>query len=139
VHWVYDTYSLAKSGTALSTGGRSWYFITADYAFGHALEANAASSSRHWEERFVGAVRTFLPDRRDFSSFLLQAQKFEGTNHRHRKCRPRIHRRAQAGAEFGLRKATKNGRSVMQVTEIHTLGWMPPAAPVRRGVLLGSE
>ena len=74
-HWVYDTYSLAKAtGTALTkAGGDSWYFITADYAFGHALERDAAAIVQKTGGKVLGAARAPL-NNPDFSSFLLQAQ-----------------------------------------------------------------
>ena len=74
-HWVYDTYSLAKAtGTALTkAGGDSWYFITADYAFGHSLERDAAAIVQKMGGKVLGAARAPL-NTPDFSSFLLQAQ-----------------------------------------------------------------
>lgn len=75
VHYVYDTYSLAN-GTAravVDEGGKSWYFITADYAFGHSLEAQASQVVKTMGGTVVGGVRHPL-SASDFASFLLQAQ-----------------------------------------------------------------
>lgn len=74
-HWVYDTYALAKAtGSALAKqGGDSWFFITADYAFGHSLEKDAAEVVRSLGGKVTGAARAPL-NNADFSSFLLQAQ-----------------------------------------------------------------
>jgi branched-chain amino acid transport system substrate-binding protein len=124
VHWVYDTYSLAKGAASavVRQGGKSWYFITADYAFGHALEANAAYFVKALGGTVLGAVR-HPTGSADFSSFLLQAQN----------SRAQIIGVANAGAdtigvlkqgtEFGI---TQGGQKMvgllMQVTEIHTLG-----------------
>lgn len=74
-HWVYDTYALAKAtGAALTkAGGDSWYFITADYAFGHSLERDAAGIVQKSGGKVLGAARAPL-NNADFSSFLLQAQ-----------------------------------------------------------------
>jgi branched-chain amino acid transport system substrate-binding protein len=74
-HWVYDTYSLAKAtGTALTkAGGDSWFFITSDYAFGHALERDAATIVKTMGGKVLGAARAPL-NTPDFSFFLLQAQ-----------------------------------------------------------------
>ena len=75
VHWTYDTYALAK-GTATSivkAGGRSWFFLTADYAFGHKLESDATDFIKAAGGTVVGSVNTPFPSS-DFSSFLLQAQ-----------------------------------------------------------------
>ena len=75
VHWTYDTYALAKSTATsiLKEGGKSWYFLTADYAFGHALQADATKFVKAAGGTVVGSVDTPFPSS-DFSSFLLQAQ-----------------------------------------------------------------
>jgi branched-chain amino acid transport system substrate-binding protein len=75
VHWSFDTYGLAATiGQALvKQGGDSWFFITADYAFGHALEKDTAAFVTAAGGKVVGAVRHPL-NTADFSSFLLQAQ-----------------------------------------------------------------
>ena len=74
-HWVYDTYSLAHvTGSAMvKAGGDSWYFLTADYAFGHALERDVSEVVKSSGGKVLGAVRHPLSTQ-DFSSFLLQAQ-----------------------------------------------------------------
>jgi branched-chain amino acid transport system substrate-binding protein len=75
VHWTYDTWSLAHGtgGAIVKQGGRSWFFITADYAFGHALERDTAAVVKAAGGRVIGAVRHPL-NTLDFSSYLLQAQ-----------------------------------------------------------------
>jgi branched-chain amino acid transport system substrate-binding protein len=75
VHWTYDTWALANgTGKAVATtGGDSWFFITADYAFGHALERDTAAVVEANKGKVVGRVRHPLATN-DFSSFLLQAQ-----------------------------------------------------------------
>ena len=75
VHWVYDTYMLANgTGKALvKAGGDSWFFLTADYAFGHALERDTGDVVKAAGGKVIGAVRHPL-NTSDFSSFLLQAQ-----------------------------------------------------------------
>jgi branched-chain amino acid transport system substrate-binding protein len=75
VHWTYDTYMLAHStGQALvKSGGDTWFFITADYAFGHALERDTAAVVTANGGKVVGTVRHPL-NSSDFSSYLLQAQ-----------------------------------------------------------------
>jgi branched-chain amino acid transport system substrate-binding protein len=75
VHWTYDTWMLANgTGKAVvKTGGDTWYFITADYAFGHALERDTADVVKANGGKVLGAVRAPL-NTADFSSFLLQAQ-----------------------------------------------------------------
>jgi branched-chain amino acid transport system substrate-binding protein len=75
VHWTYDTWALANgTGKAIvATGGTSWFFITADYAFGHALERDTAAVVEAHNGKVLGKVRAPLGTQ-DFSSFLLQAQ-----------------------------------------------------------------
>jgi branched-chain amino acid transport system substrate-binding protein len=75
IHYAYDTYALAKgTGTALmKSGGTSWYFLTADYAFGHALEADTSAVVKALGGEVVGSVR-YPIETSDQSSFLLQAQ-----------------------------------------------------------------
>jgi branched-chain amino acid transport system substrate-binding protein len=75
VHWTFDTYGLAAgTGRALvKQGGDTWFFITADYAFGHALERDTAAFVEAGGGKVLGAVRHPLSTN-DFSSFLLQAQ-----------------------------------------------------------------
>ena len=75
VHWTYDTWALAH-GTGLAMveqGGDSWFFLTADYAFGHALERDTSAVVEASGGKVVGSVRHPFPGT-DFSSFLLQAQ-----------------------------------------------------------------
>ena len=75
VHWTYDTYALAHTlGTALiKEGGDTWFFLTADYAFGYALERDVADVVKANGGKVLGSVR-HPQDTADFSSFLLQAQ-----------------------------------------------------------------
>ncbi|HWO05354.1 MAG TPA: ABC transporter substrate-binding protein, partial [Methylomirabilota bacterium] len=75
VHWTYDTWALANgTGSAIvKTGGDSWFFITADYAFGHALERDTEAVVIKNGGKVLGKVRHPL-NTADFSSFLLQAQ-----------------------------------------------------------------
>ncbi len=75
VHWTYDTWALANgTGNAIvKTGGDTWFFLTADYAFGHALERDTAAVVEKSGGKVVGRVRHPFPGQ-DFSSFLLQAQ-----------------------------------------------------------------
>jgi branched-chain amino acid transport system substrate-binding protein len=124
VHWVYDTYSLAKGAATavVRQGGRSWYFITADYAFGHALEANAAYFVKLLGGTVLGAVR-HPTGSSDFSSFLLQAQNSKAEVIGVANAGADTIAALKQGAEFGI---TQGGQKMvgllMQVTEIHTLG-----------------
>ena len=75
IQWTYDTYALAHGtgGAIVKQGGTSWFFITADYAFGHALERDTAEAVKAAGGTVFGAVRAPL-NTQDFSSYLLQAQ-----------------------------------------------------------------
>ncbi len=79
VHWTYDTWMLANgTGSAIvKTGGDSWFFLTADYAFGHALERDTEAVALKNGAKVLGKVRHPL-NTQDFSSFLLQAQSSKG-------------------------------------------------------------
>lgn len=76
IHWTYDTWMLARStgGALVRAGGQRWFFITADYAFGHSLEAQTMAFVREAGGTVVGSVRHPFPGTTDYSSFLLQAQ-----------------------------------------------------------------
>jgi len=73
--WTYDTYALANGtgGAMVKQGGDTWYFLTSDYAFGHALERDTSAAVKEAGGKVLGAVRHPL-NNSDFSSFLLQAQ-----------------------------------------------------------------
>jgi branched-chain amino acid transport system substrate-binding protein len=75
IHWTYDTVQLANvtGGAMVKQGGSSWFFLTADYAFGHALERDTAAVVTKNGGKVIGSVKTPFPSN-DFSSFLLQAQ-----------------------------------------------------------------
>jgi len=75
VHWLYDTWMLAHgTGSAVvKSGGDSWFFLTADYAFGHALERDTSEVVKASGGKILGTVKVPL-NTQDFSSFLLQAQ-----------------------------------------------------------------
>ncbi|ONN67908.1 ABC transporter substrate-binding protein [Herbaspirillum sp. VT-16-41] len=76
IHYAYDTYALANgTGNAIiKQGGDSWFFLTADYAFGHSLEADTAAAVKAQGGKVIGTVRYPL-NASDHSSFLLQAQQ----------------------------------------------------------------
>jgi branched-chain amino acid transport system substrate-binding protein len=76
IHWAYDTYMLAKStgGAMAKAGGDSWFFITADYTFGHTLERETTAFIKAASGKVLGSVSYPFPNTTDFSSQLLQAQ-----------------------------------------------------------------
>ncbi|WP_160119531.1 ABC transporter substrate-binding protein [Rhodovarius lipocyclicus] len=124
VHWTYDTYMLAKStgGALTRAGGDSWFFITADYAFGHALQRDTAAFVEAAGGRVAGAVRYPFPATTDFSSFMVQAQA----------SRAKVLGLANAGTdtlntikqarEFGLTSRMKIAGLLLSMAEVHALG-----------------
>jgi branched-chain amino acid transport system substrate-binding protein len=124
VHWTYDTWMLAHGtgGAIVKQGGDSWFFITADYAFGHALERDTADVVKAAGGKVVGDVKVPL-NTQDFSSFLLQAQQSKA----------KIIGLANAGgdttnsikqaAEFGIVKGGQNLAGLLVfLTDVHALG-----------------
>jgi branched-chain amino acid transport system substrate-binding protein len=124
VHWTYDTWALANgTGNAIvKTGGDTWFFITADYAFGHALERDTEAVVLKNGGKVLGKVRHPL-NTADFSSFLLQAQSSKA----------KIIGMANAGgdttntikqaAEFGIVRGGQNLAGLLVfLTDIHGLG-----------------
>ncbi len=124
VHWTYDTWALANgTGKAIvKTGGTSWFFLTADYAFGHALERDTEAVVVKNGGKVMGKVRHPL-NSADFSSFLLQAQASKA----------KIIGLANAGgdtsnaikqaAEFGIVKGGQNLAGLLVfITDVHGLG-----------------
>jgi branched-chain amino acid transport system substrate-binding protein len=124
VHWTYDTWMLANGtgGAIVKTGGDSWFFLTADYAFGHALERDTEAVVLKNGGKVAGKVRHPL-NNQDFSSFLLQAQSSKA----------KIIGLANAGgdttnsikqaAEFGIVKGGQNLAGLLVfVTDVHSLG-----------------
>ena len=123
VHYTYDTYSMAHgTGSAVvQQGGKSWFFITADYVFGRTLEEDTASVVRAAGGKVLGAVRAPFPTA-DFSSYLLQAQSSGA----------QIVGLANAGAdtvnsikqahEFGLTPKQSLAGLLVFISDIHSLG-----------------
>jgi branched-chain amino acid transport system substrate-binding protein len=133
IHWTYDTWMLANgTGSAIvKTGGDSWFFLTADYAFGHALERDTEAVVLKNNGKVLGKVRHPL-NTQDFSSFLLQAQSSKA----------KIVGLANAGgdttnsikqaAEFGIVKGGQNLAGLLVfLTDVHSLG-----LPTAQGLIL---
>ena len=111
VHWTYDTWMLANgTGSAIvKTGGDTWFFLTADYAFGHALERDTEAVVLKNGGKVLGKVRHPL-NTQDFSSFLLQAQASKAQDHRPRQRRRRHHQLDQAGGRVRHRQGRPEPR-----------------------------
>ncbi|WP_158927170.1 ABC transporter substrate-binding protein [Acidisphaera sp. S103] len=76
VHWTYDTYMLGKStgGATVAAGGKTWFFITADYAFGQILQRDTSAVVSKAGGKVMGSVSYPFPETTDFSTHLLRAQ-----------------------------------------------------------------
>jgi branched-chain amino acid transport system substrate-binding protein len=123
VHWAYDNYALANVATSplVQKGLKTWYFLTADYSFGHALEAEATKVVLANGGQVLGAARHPL-NSSDFSSYLLQAQASKA----------QVVGLANAGAdmtnalkqanEFGLTRGQNIAALLVNLPDIHALG-----------------
>ncbi|MBJ7407324.1 MAG: ABC transporter substrate-binding protein [Bradyrhizobium sp.] len=125
MHWVYDTYALAN-GTANAViangGGDSWFFLTADYAFGHALEADTAAVVKKKGGKVLGAVRVPL-NSSDFSSFLLQAQSSKAQVIGLANAGSDTINAIKGAADFGIiAGGQKMAGMLVLLTDIHSLG-----------------
>ncbi len=124
IHWVYDTYMLAKStgGAMVKAGGDSWYFLTADYAFGKQLTGDTSALVKANGGKVLGSADYPFPGTSDFSSFLVQAQASGA----------KVLGLSNAGAdtvnsikqanEFGINKSMKLAALLMFITDVHALG-----------------
>ncbi len=124
VHWTYDTYALAHvAGKAMVEKGEdTWFFITADYAFGHALERDAADVVKASGGRVLGDVQVPL-NTADFSSFLLQAQASGAKVVALANAGGDTQTAIKQAAEFGLQKGGQKLLALLiQVTDVHSLG-----------------
>ena len=123
VHWTYDTYALANgTGRAVvKQGGKTWFFLTADYAFGHSLEKDTSEVVAETGGKVLGSVRHPFPGS-DFSSFLLKAQASGA----------QVIGLANAGndtinsirqaSEFGVTPKQSLAGLLMFITDVHSLG-----------------
>jgi len=123
VHYAYDTVSLAKvAGMALvKSGAKNWYFLTADYAFGYSLEADASNVVKANGGTVVGAVRHPL-NASDFSSFLLQAQTSKAQVLALANAGGDFTNAMKAAREFGINKTMKIAGLLVFINDVHSLG-----------------
>ena len=124
IHWTYDTFMLAKStgGAMVKAGGNSWFFLTADYAFGKQLQSDTTTLVKAAGGSVAGSVLYPFPGTTDFSSFLVQAQSSKA----------KVIGLANAGGdtvnsikqinEFGINKTMKVAALLMFITDVHALG-----------------
>ena len=133
IHWSYDTYMLARStgGAMVKAGGSSWFFLTADYAFGKKLQSDTTNLVTASGGKVLGAATYPFPGTTDFSSFLVQGQSSGA----------KVLGICNAGAdtvnsikqahEFGLPQSMKLAAMLMFITDVHALG-----QPVAQGLSL---
>ncbi|MFC0402475.1 ABC transporter substrate-binding protein [Paraburkholderia rhizosphaerae] len=123
VHYAYDTTALAKgTGSAITKqGGKTWYFLTADYAFGKALEKNTADVVKANGGQVLGEVRHPL-SASDFSSFLLQAQASKAQILGLANAGGDTINSIKAAKEFGITKSMKLAALLIFINDIHSLG-----------------
>ena len=133
VHWTYDTYTLAHvtGGAMVKAGGDSWFFLTADYAFGHALERDTAAVVTGSGGKVLGDVPVPL-NNQDFSSFMLQAQASKAKVIGLANAGGDTINSVKSAAEFGI---TQGGQKLagllLFVTDIHSL-----TLPVAHGLVM---
>ena len=123
VHYAYDTVALAKGtgGAVVKAGGKSWFFLTADYAFGHALQNDTANVVKAAGGTVAGAVRHPL-SASDFSSFLLQAQSSKAQILGLANAGGDTINAIKAANEFGITKTMKLAGLLMFINDVHSLG-----------------
>ena len=124
IHWTYDTWMLANgTGSAIvKTGGDSWFFLTADYAFGNALERDTEAVVLKNGGKVTGKVRHPFPTA-DFSSFLLQAQSSKAKVIGLANAGADTINAIKQGAEFGVVKGGQQFAGLLVfLTDVHALG-----------------
>lgn len=124
LHWVYDTYSLAKVGTQpiVKEGAKKWYYLTADYAFGHSLENDGKTFIQQAGGEVLGSSRYPFPGN-DFSSYILLAQASKADAVAFATAGLDLQNAIKQGKEFGLGADGKQSVAMlMSIMDVHGLG-----------------
>jgi branched-chain amino acid transport system substrate-binding protein len=123
IHYAYDTLALAKgtAGAIVDQGGKSWYFLTADYAFGQLLETDASNVVKSKGGTVAGTVRHPL-NASDFSSFLLQAQNSKAQILGLANAGGDTINAIKAAREFGINKSMKMAGLLVFNSDVHSMG-----------------
>ena len=123
VMWVYDTYALAKVGTLplVQAGAKKWYFVTADYAFGHSLEGDGMRFIKEGGGSVVGSSRYPFPGN-DFSSYLISAQSSGADAVAFASAGGDLQNEIKQANEFGLGKKQKLVAMLMSIADVHGVG-----------------
>ena len=123
-HWAFENHALAvgTGGALVKAGGDTWFFLTADYAFGYALENDTSEIITHAGGKVIGSVRVPLKSS-DFSSFLLQAQSSKAKIVALANAGQDTTNSVKQAAEFGIfRQGQKLAGLLMTITEVNGLG-----------------
>ncbi|WP_426320153.1 ABC transporter substrate-binding protein [Pseudoduganella sp. R-43] len=123
VHYAYDTVALARGtgSTMVKQGGKNWYFLTADYAFGHSLEKDTSEVVNKSGGKVIGNVRHPFPGT-DFSSFLMQASSSGAQVLGLANAGGDFINSVKAANEFGVSKKMKMAGLLVFINDIHSLG-----------------
>lgn len=123
VHYAYDTVALARGtgSTMVKQGGKNWYFLTADYAFGHSLEKDTSEVVTKSGGKVLGNVRHPFPGT-DFSSFLMQASSSGAQVLGLANAGGDFINSVKAANEFGVSKKMKMAGLLVFINDIHSLG-----------------
>jgi branched-chain amino acid transport system substrate-binding protein len=123
VHYAYDTVALARGtgGAIVKQGGKDWFFLTADYAFGASLESDTAAVVKANGGKVVGSVKHPL-SASDFSSFLLQAQSSKAKILGLANAGGDTINAVKAANEFGITKSMKLAGLLVFINDVHSLG-----------------
>ncbi|WP_343733405.1 ABC transporter substrate-binding protein [Duganella sp.] len=123
IHYAYDTIALARGtgGAIVKQGGKNWYFMTADYAFGQSLEKDTAEVVKAGGGKVLGAVKHPL-SASDFSSFLLQAQSSGAQILGLANAGGDAINSIKAANEFGITKKMKLAGLLIFINDVHSLG-----------------
>lgn len=124
VHWVYDTYALANVGTKslVKRGVKTWYYLTADYAFGHSLEADGRKFIEEAGGKVLGASRYPFPGN-DFASYILKAKESKANAVAIATAGLDLQNAIKQGREFGLGAGGQASVALlMSIMDVHGLG-----------------
>ncbi|MGO1765706.1 ABC transporter permease [Advenella sp. S44] len=123
IHYAYNTKALANvtGGAVVKQGGSKWFFLTADYAFGHSLEADTTTVVKQAKGEVVGSVKVPLGTT-DFSSYMLQAQSSGAQIMGLANAGGDFINSMKAGAEFGVFPAIKPAGLLVFINDVHSLG-----------------
>ena len=124
LHWVYDTYSLAKVGTqsVVKAGAKTWYYLTADYAFGHSLENDGKRFIEAAGGQVLGSSRYPFPGN-DFASYIIKAQGSKANAVAIATAGLDLQNAIKQGKEFGLASGgQKTVAMLMSIMDVHGVG-----------------